>query len=579
MDYQKQLDYLKSKKEAPLWLEESGFRTLSKGYLLEGETPRMMYWRVANAAAKILKKPGMAKEFFKIIDNNWLCLATPVACNLGTSRGLPISCYGSYVDDSVDGIFKSFHETAMLSKNGGGIGKYWGAVRSRDEVVSGNGKSRGIVPWLKNEEGVLSSVSQGDTRNGAGAQYLPVSHGDIDEFLDIRRQTGDESRRCRSKNFHHAVIIDDDFMTKAKAGGKKERDLWAKILKTRTETGEPYLMFGDTVNRNRPEWYVKNNLYVNTSQLCNEIYLFNDPEHTFVCCLSSMNLARWDEWKDTSAVQLSIWFLDAVMEEFIQKAANEPGLERAVRFAQKGRALGLGALGWHTLLQKKLIPFEGFQAMTLNATVFRHLRSEADIATRELAKVYGEPLWTKGFGVRNTHLLAIAPTVSNSINSGGISQGIEPFAGNIYMQDTAKGTLVRKNPVVVELLQAKGKDTMDVWERINTDGGSVRNLSFLSDLEKEVFKTAREISQFAIVQQAAQRQRWIDQGQSVNLFFSKADNILSEDDRNKLGKYIHEVHLMAYEQGLYGLYYMRSEAAIKGDAVFRDVADCVACEG
>lgn len=575
-----ELQRLKEKGTAPHWLTNDGYQTLSKGYLLRDETPREMYRRVASAAAKRLRNPKLEDKFFEIIDNNWLCLATPVACNMGTSRGLPISCYGSYVSDSIDDIYKSIHETAMLTKNGGGIGKYWGGVRPSGERVGENGFSKGVIPWMKAEEQTLISVSQGDARNGAGAQYLDIGHGDIEDFLDIRRQTGDENRRCRSRNFHHAVVIDDAFMERAKSGDKQARDLWAKVLKTRVETGEPYIMFKGNVDRIRPECYKFYGLDVRTSQLCSEILLHNDADHTFVCCLSSLNLARWDEWKNTDTVMLSIMFLDAVMSEFIEKAEDEPGLERAVRFAKKSRALGLGALGWHSLLQSKMIPWDSFQAMQLNAEVFRYIRQEAEIATTFLSREIGEVEWTKGFERRNTHLLAVAPTVSNSLISGGISQGIEPWAANIFSQDTAKGNFIRKNPQLEAILKERGKDTTEIWDQINQDGGSVRNLSFFSDHEKDVFKTAREINQFAIVQQAAQRQKFIDQGQSLNLFFAKPDNVLDEESRKKLGKYIHDTHLMAYDLGVTCLYYLRSEAPMKGDAVYRSAEEtCKSCEG
>lgn len=572
------LEQLKETGDAPSWLSSDALQTLSKGYLLKDETPKQMYWRISEAAARRLKRPELAKKFYTIIDNNWLCPATPVAANMGTDKGLPISCYGLYAQDSVHGIGTSGLETMMLTKNGGGIGKYWGDVRSSGSRVGQIGHSKGIIPWLTLEEKFLSSVSQGDARGGAGAQYLPITHGDFDDFIDIRRQTGDADRRCRSKNFHHAVVIDDEFMQDCKRGSKDARARWGKVLKTRVETGEPYLFFRTNANVARPEWYVKNGLDIKTSQLCAEILLHCDADHTFVCCLSSMNLARWDEWKDTDAVQLAIWFLDGVMQEFIDKARLEPGFEKAVRFSEKSRALGLGALGWHTLLQEKMFAWESFDAMQLNAQVFRRIRSEAEKATVDLAKEYGEVEWTKGFGRRNTHLMAVAPTVSNSINAGGISQGIEPWAGNIFSQDSAKGNFIRKNPSFVRMLQAKGKDSFDTWERVNADGGSVRSLDFLNDKEKEVFKTAREINQFSVINQASQRQKFIDQGQSLNLFFAKPDS-LSAEDSQKLAKYIHEVHWSAWEQGLATLYYLRSESMLKGDRVFRESTECASCEG
>lgn len=571
------LEELKAAGEAPEWLNDEGFQTLRKGYLLPGESPRAMYRRVSNSAARYLGRPELADRFYELIDNNWLCPATPVASNAGTLRGLPISCYGMTVPDSLDGIYMSYHETAMLTKGGGGIGKYWGSIRGKGSAISGGGVSDGIVPWLKVEEATLQSTAQAGVRRGSGAQYLDIESPDIDEFIELRRNTGDISRRCLSNNFHHAVCITDDFMQRCMNGEKKAQDLWIKILTARLETGEPYLMFKDTANRAAPLCYKANRLDIPTSQLCNEIYLHTDEDHTFVCCLSSMNLARWDEWKDTDAVELAIWFLDGIMEEFIDKAKELKGFERAVRFARKGRALGLGVLGWHTLLQSKMIPFESFEAMQLNAEIFRTMDSRSLAASKELAAVFGEVEWTTGFGVRNTHRMAVAPTVSNSLISGGVSQGIEPLIANYYAQKGAKGTFIRKNRSLQALLEQKGKDTFDTWEQINKDGGSVRNLPFLSADEKEVFATAREINQFAVVKQAAQRQQWIDQGQSVNLFFQTGTD-LDTTSRKRLGAYIHEVHLEAYTSGLKGLYYLRPTSVLQGDQIYREGSECKSCE-
>lgn len=572
------LNKLKREGEAAHWLTEESYDTLRQGYLIEDETPKAMYERLAHAAATKLNRPDLYPRFFDLMWKNWLCPASPVCSNFGTTRGLPISCYSTHIDDSLDDIFMSMHETAMLSKNGGGLGHYWGDVRGRGVTIKGNGVSEGIVPWLKVEDTVISSVSQGGVRRGASASYLPVYHPDIDEFLDIRRQNGDDSRRCRSIGFHHGVCITDDFMEAVRSGKKEERELWSKLLKTRWEMGEPYLFFHDNVNNQRPQMYIDKEMEIKTSNLCNEIYLYTDSEHTFVCCLSSMNLARYDEWKDTDAVELAVFFLDAVMQEFIDKAESIRGMEKAVRFAKKSRALGLGALGWHTLLQKSDIPFESFQAMVLNNEVFRLIRQKADVATRQLAEQYGEPEWCEGYGVRNTHLLAIAPTLSNSIISGGLSEGVQPIISNVYAQKTAKGTYMRKNPVLEELLESLGKNTIDVWNKINSDRGSVKNLDFLSQEQKEVYYTAREINQFAIVRQAAQRQRYIDQGQSINLFFATPEDAGDDETKRKLAKYVHEVHMEAWETGLKGLYYLRTESPLRGDSIYATASDCKACE-
>jgi ribonucleoside-diphosphate reductase alpha chain len=571
------LEQLKQSGEAPSWMTNEGFQTLSEGYLLPNETPRQMYLRVSFTAASRLNKPDLASKFYDLIWKNWLCLASPVASNMGTDN-LPISCYSSSVPDSTSGIFKHYHEIAMLSKFGGGTGSYWGRVRGRGTPISKGGFSEGVASWLPGLQNVTQTVSQ-NYRRGAVAAYLDIEHLDSGEFIDIRRNTGDISRKCLSKSFHHGVCVSDDFMQSLKDGNVGNRKTWEHLLKVRVETGEPYIMWKDTANRNAPQIYKDKNLKIETSNLCSEIFLHTDTDHTFVCCLSSMNLARWDEWKDTDAVYLAIWFLDAVMEDFIVKAKKLEGLEKAVRFAEKSRALGLGALGWHTLLQMKMLPFDSFQSMSLNNQVFQHIRLESERATKDLAAEYGEPEWCKGYGVRNTHLGALAPTVSNALISGGLSEGAGLITANIYSQKSAKGTFVIKNNILKKLLVEKNQDTNEIWNQINQDRGSVKNLKCLSAEEKEIFLTARETNQFAVVRQAGQRQKYIDQGQSTNLYFPMPDNIVDEDEKKKLAKYIHNVHMEAWELGLKSLYYMKTESILKGEAIFKENSDCKACEG
>lgn len=562
-----ELDALKVNGEAAHWMTIEGLKTLSNGYLLPNETPRGMYRRVSQAAASYYATPEVwAEKFFVALWNNWLCLSSPVAANLGTTRGLPISCNSVHIGDSVLSIFEKNLELAMLSKNGAGVGLYLGDVRARGASIKGNGKSEGIIPWSKLYDQTIQSVSQGSTRRGAAAVYLPIEHGDIDEFINIRRPTGDVNRRCL--NLNHGICITDEWMKSMLSGDKVKRSLWERTLLSRVETGEPYLFFTDNVNRANPDCYKDKGLSVKTSNICNEIYLHTDPEHSFVCCLSSLNLVRYDEWKDTDIIELSIRFLDAVIEEYIQKSEGIVGLEASRASAIKGRALGLGVLGWHSLLQQKMIPFDSFEAMQLNNEIFRTMRERSEAETKRLASELGEPEWCLNHQRRNTHLLACAPTVSNSLISGGHSAGIEPLAANIYSQKSAKGTFIRKNPALEALLEKQGKNALETWQSINEQAGSVQHLEFLSDLEKEVFLTARELNQHAIIKQAAQRQRWIDQGQSVNLFFAS----------NATPKYIHEVHLAAWEMGLKGLYYFRSEGVIKGDLASRSKEECAACE-
>jgi len=562
------LKELKDLQEAPEWLTEEGLKTMEGGYLLQGETPKGMYRRVAKAAASYYEnKEYWEMVFFRAMWLNWLCIASPIAANMGTSRGLPISCNSIHVGDSVDSIFTKNHEHAMLSKHGAGVGIYMGDVRARGSSIQGNGRSEGVIPWCRTFDTTTVAVSQGSTRRGAAAIYLPVDHGDFDEFLNIRRPTGDLNRRCLNTN--QGVCISDAWMQSMMAGDKDKRTQWENILKTRVETGEPYLFFSDAVNRANPECYVKNGLSVKTSNICTEIMLHTDEEHSFVCCLSSLNLTKWNEWSDSDLPNVAIRFLDAVLEEYIVKSENKVGLECSRRSAIKGRAIGLGVLGWHTLLQKSDMPFDSFEAMSLNAQIFSTIKRKALEESKKMAVELGEPEWCKGFGVRNTHLLAVAPTVSNSLMSGGHSPGIEPIAANIYSQKSSKGTFIRKNPVLEVVLLQLGKDTPEVWQSINESGGSVQHLSFLTPEQKAVFLTAREINQHAIVKQAVQRQKWVDQAQSVNLFFGT----------NSPPKYIHEVHLGAWEGGLKTLYYLRSEGVLRGDLASRSKDECAACDG
>jgi ribonucleoside-diphosphate reductase alpha chain len=573
-----ELNELKKQELAPDWLSEESLVTLSGGYLLPSETPREMYRRVSESVAKHLKRPDLADKFYRYIDNNWLCLSTPVASNAGTARGLNISCFGSYVPDSIDGIFKSYHEAAMLTKYGGGTSSYWGGLRDKGALISDNGYTDGIIPWLKVREATISSTAQGGVRRGVSAEYYPIMGKESEVFIDIRREHGDLNLKCLSKAFHHGVCINDEFMSKVISDKGKERSLWLKVLNTRLETGEPFLFWSDTVNRNKPQWFKDQNRTIYASNVCNEIMLPSDEEHTFVCCLSSLNAARYDEWKDTDLVETAIYFLDGVLSEFISKAQTIPGFEKAVRFAEKSRALGLGVLGWHTYLQTKMIPFESWKAMEINNILFKQIRNQADIATRKLALEYGEPEWCKEYGIRNSTLMACAPTISNSLISGGLSQGIEPIKDNYHAQDTAKGTFIRKNPILVNLLQEKNKNFPDIWDVINACGGSVQRLPFLTLDEKEVFKTAVEINQFSIIKQAAQRQQYIDQGQSVNLFFNAPES-LDLENKQKLAKYINQVHLEAYNLGLKGLYYLKAMSVLGGDSNYRDLNDCDSCGG
>lgn len=558
------IDELKQNGQAPEWMNSEGFKSIN---LLPGETPRDLYRRLAKGAASYYKgkESFYEEEFFKIMWKGWLCPASPVLSNMSTDRGLPISCNSIHVGDSVDSIFGKSHELAMLSKNGAGVGIYLGDIRGRGASIKGNGKSEGVIPWSKVYDATTIAVSQGSTRRGASAVYLPVEHADIEEFINIRRPTGDVNRRCL--NLHHGVCISDDWMNSLIAGDEHKRAIYAEILKARVETGEPYLLFTDNVNKASPDCYKKRGLTVSTSNICTEIMLYTDVDHTFVCCLSSMNLVLWDEWKNTNAVELATRFLDAVLSEYIEKASNITGMEASVRSAVKGRAVGLGVLGWHTLLQRKMIPFDSFEAMMLNSQIFSTMKKKAEAESIVMGAELGIPEWCDG--QRNSHLLAVAPTMTNSTIAGGHSAGIEPLNANVFAQKSAKGTFIRKNPTLEALLESKGENTPDNWKLIEKDAGGVQSLKCLTAEEKAVFLTAREINQYAIIKQAAQRQKFIDQGQSVNLFFgSNAD-----------ADYIHGVHLMAWESGLKSLYYYRSAGVIRGDLASRSKDECSSCEG
>lgn len=563
-----ELQKLKNSGQAPEWMTEEGYLTISKGYMLEGETPRSMYRRVARAAASAINQQPLEDIFFDAMyEKNWLCPASPVLSNLGTNRGLSISCFGVDTPDSVDGIYKSLHEMAMLTKHGGGVGVSLSRIRGRGELIKGgsNGRSEGIVPWAKCYDTAIIATSQGNVRRGAASINLNIDHKDFDEFLSIRRPQGDVNRQCL--NLHQCAILSDDFMNKVENGNVEAREKWVELLKTRLETGEPYIMFEDTVNNGSPAAYKNNNLKVSMTNICSEIVLHTDEEHSFICCLSSLNLVKWDEWKDTDLVKLTVMFLNGVLNEFIERAKLLPGFTKAVRSAVKGRAIGIGVLGWHTLLQHKNLPFDSFDSMMLNAQVFKKINDDSIAASKDMAKVCGEPEWCRGTGMYNTHLIAIAPTRSNSIISGDVSPGIEPIIANAYTDKTAKGVFIRKNKELISLLDKYGKNTDEVWKSILLDNGSVQSLKFLSESEKDVFKTAYEINQKAIVRQAGQRQKFIDQAQSLNLFFSA-------DIDPKL---FHEAHMLAWKSGIKTLYYCRSSSVIRGDIASRS-EDCKSCE-
>ena len=568
-DWEKGVDY-------PSWGNNDIYKqTISGGYLFNGESPRDAYMRVAKTVAKRLYKPELADKFFNYIWNGWLCLASPVLSNTGTDRGLPISCFGIDVADSINDIGKKNLEMMLLAKHGGGVGIGVNMIRPAGAKITGNGTSDGVVPFCKIYDSTILATNQGSVRRGAASVNINIEHDDFLEWLEIREPKGDVNRQ--SLNLHQCAVVGDKFMRKLEAGDAEARQKWSKLIQKRKATGEPYILFKGNTNKANPAAYKKNSLKVHMTNICSEIVLQTDESHSFVCCLSSLNLAKYEEWKNTNIIYDAIWFLDGVLEEFIQKAKGKIGFENSVRSAEKGRALGLGVLGWHTYLQEKGLPFEGLLAQYETRKIFSQIKIESERASMALAEVYGEPLWCVGTGMRNTHLRAIAPTVSNSKLAGNISPGIEPWAANVFTEQSAKGTFIRKNPTLIKLLRKHKLNTNEIWDKILEDGGSIQDIKELDDIffandipVKEVFKTFKEINQLELVAQAGLRQQYIDQSVSLNLAFPS----------EATPKWINKVHLEAWKKGIKTLYYMRTESVLRGDIAAKAMDDsCVACDG
>ena len=560
-------------KNYPEWLDEIGLNMISKGYLLPDENAFNAFRRVSKSAARRLKRKDLQPYFYEAIVKNWLCLASPVLSNMGTERGMPISCFGINVGDSIEGIADANSELMRLTSQGGGVGIGMSRIRGRGKPIKDNGVSEGVVPWAKIYDSTILATNQGSVRRGAASVNLSINHPDIEEFLSIRRPKGDVNRQCL--NLHQCVVIDDSFMKRVENRDTKTLRLWGEILKSRLETGEPYIMFEDNINNANPQAYKNNNLKVEFTNICSEVSLYSDELHSFICCLSSLNLARWDEWKDykfengMTLPELTCWFLEGVLQEFIDRGKNMKFMENTIRSATKGRAIGIGVLGWHTLLQSKGLPFVGIQASSLTRIISKFIQDEALKASRDQAKAYGEPEWCKGTGLRHSHHLAIAPTISNAHISGGVSPSIEPIPANVYNLKTAKGVFIKRNKILENLLEKKGYNIDSVWDQILKDQGSILGLPdyILSPEEKEIFLTFKEINQLEIVKQNAIRQEYVDQAISLNLCF----------DPNDSPKDISMVHKEAWKLGIKTLYYLRTESVLRGDNLQR-FSDCVSCE-
>lgn len=704
--------HIEKQQEDFYWLNEESKTFLSRGYIPDGMTVQQRYRQIADAAENILKIPGFSDKFYNYLAKGYYSLSSPIIANFGLKRALPISCFGSYITDDLNGIFDTVSEVAMMNKLGGGTSGYFGAIRARGSEITAGGKSNGTFSFLQIFDKVVSVVNQNGIRRGMFAGYIDIDHADIEEWVDIHTEGNPV------QDIYWGVNVTNSFIEKVKNGDKAARNLWAKILSVKTATGIPYLHFIDNVNENKADVYLDKNMKIHASNMCvsadtkiltkeygyiaigtkagekvtvwngeewsenvelvktgenqklyavtlhmpgyhtgksgkfkttikatdyhkwyvqdkdgniickrtselevndvtetwnshlkedskvpgwviesiteveglhdtfcctepkrnkvifngvltgncMEISLPSSADESFVCCLMSMNLLHYDKWKDTDAVKTAVYFLDAVMSEFIEKAKVIPKMEKAVRFAERHRALGLGVLGWHSYLQSQMIPFDGFEAMMKNAEIFKHIREESYQGSKELAELLGEPELLKGYGRRNTTLMAVAPTKSSSFILGQVSQGVEPIKANLFIKDTAKVKTVFKNPFLEKLLAERDKDTPEVWESINKAGGSVAHLDFLTPREKDVFKTFEEINQMSIIQQAVQRQQFIDQGQSINLSIHP-DTPLKD---------INALYLQAMELGVKGIYYQFSKSAAQ--SFNRELLQCSSCE-
>jgi ribonucleoside-diphosphate reductase alpha chain len=545
----------------PEWYTTSGYQMFKDKYEFntEGRSVRGQFERIAKTAARHLKgtkyEAQAEGEFFNLLWKGWLSPSTPVLANTGTDRGMPVSCSGGNIEDSIDGFYSDLREVALLTKYGFGTSSYMGNIRARGSKISVGGKASGVLPVFKERIEAMRNIAQGTARRGAWAGYLPITHGDFNELADYVLNNPDDA--------NVGWVIPEDFIKKLNEGDLDAHKRFKKSLKLKMIQGKGYFCFIDKINKKRPKMYVDKDMFVSASNLCDEITLFADKFHTFTCVLSSMNVSKFYEWYKTSAVFWATVFLDCIAEEFIQKGSKVQGLEKSVRFTQKGRALGLGQCGWHTLLQQEMIPFESFDAQILSQKIAKYIDEESLNASKDMAAELGEPEWCKGYGLRNTHRLAIAPTKSTALLMGGISEGINPDPAMVYTQSTSAGDMARVNPALLKIMKEKGIYDKKHIKEITEKQGSVQHVKWLSDTEKEVFKTAFEINQKAILRQASARGRYLCQWQSLNLFFAADES----------EAWISEVHQEAFEdENILGLYYIYTQAGVQASK-----GECEAC--
>jgi len=548
-------------KEPFYWLNEDSKEFLREGYLIEGVEPKERIRQIAENAEEILDEEGFADRFYDYMSRGFYSLASPVWANFGLDRGLPISCFGSYMEDNMESILYTHAEVGEMTKLGGGTSGYFGDIRPRGSPITNNGKSNGSYSFTELFDTAINVVSQGETRRGQFAGYIDIEHDDLEEWLNIKTE-GDPIQ-----DIFYGVIIGDEWFQAMVDGDEAKREKWAKIIETRINIGVPYIIFRDNMNEGKPQVYKDKDYEINASNLCTEIALPATPDESFVCCLSSMNALHYDEWKDTDAVETLTRFLDAVMEEFIQKAEGTQFMERAVRFAKRHRAVGIGVLGWHSYLQSNMIPFDSMEAMQENEQIFRTIREKSYEASEELADEFGEPEMLEGYGRRNTTTMSVAPTKSSSVILGQVSPSIEPLKSNYFVRDGAKLKSTQKNRFLEAILKERGRDEREVWDSIAQNDGSVQHLDCLTDEEKEVFKTFAEIPQMAIINQAAQRQKHIDQAQSLNVSIDPSEVSVKE---------INQLYIEAWKKGVKSLYYQNSVNAAQKFS--RDILECKACE-
>lgn len=542
------------------WINEDSRKFLERGYLLEGVEPEERIKQIADRVEELSGIKGFSDKFYHYMSQGWISLSTPIWCNYGLKRGLPISCFGGEFKDDTADILRGASEIGMLSKHGGGTAGYFGNLRGRGEPISGGGDTNGSVAFMEIFDTLMSIITQGKSRRGSFAAYLPIDHTDIEEFLTIRN---DESP---IQNLSLGVTIPEGWMQNMIDGDSDKRKIWAKVLKKRAESGFPYLFFTDNVNENKPQVYKDKGLEIKTSQLCSEIMEYTSEEKTFTCCLSSLNLLHYDEWKDTNLVETVTIFLDTVITEFIEKAEGIPFLEKTVKFAKEHRSIGLGVLGLHSYLQSNMIPFEGLSTKMLLNQIFKNINDKSLTTSKKLAKEWGEPKMLEGYGERFTTRLAIAPTTSSSFILGQVSPSIEPLHSNYFIKDISKGKFTYRNPYLKEVLAEKGIDNSDTWTGILRKGGSVQHLVELTREERDVFKTFGEISQMEIIQNASIIQKYIDQGISLNTMIHPDTPV----------KDINKLIIEAWKLGIKTLYYQRS--ANVAQELSRNITECVSCE-